>query len=121
MYSWRYLTLLLAFVLATVAQVGAFVVPASQVATLSAATTTTTMTKTVTVAPMMMPEASATSSSMNVAVDTVDPTNFLTDVLGGVLGTPLILAIPIVAALGVAGLVVFLIVSYANPAEDDDE
>ena len=118
MYSWRYLTLFLAFVLATVAQVGAFVVPASQVATLSA--TTTTMTKSVTVAPMMMPEATS-ASTMNVAVDTVDPTNFLTDVLGGVLGTPLILAIPIVAALGVAGLVVFLIVSYANPAEDDDE
>lgn len=61
-----------------------------------------------------------TSSTMTVAATTVDPTSFLTDALGGVLGTPLILAVPIVAALGVASLVVFFIVSYANPAEPDD-
>ena len=51
---------------------------------------------------------------------TVDPTTFLQDLLGGVLGTPLILAIPIVAALGVASLIAFLIVAYATPAESED-
>ena len=73
--------------------------------------------------PKMTPLAMAPvtePSSMAMAAATVDPTSFLTDVFGSVLGTPLILAIPIVAALGVAGLVVFLIVSYANPAEPDE-
>ena len=60
------------------------------------------------------------TSSLTVGATTVDPTSFLTDLFGNVLGTPLILAIPILAALGVAGLVVFFIVSYANPAEPDE-
>ena len=59
-------------------------------------------------------------SPLTLAVDTVDPTNFLQDVFGSILGTPIILAVPIVAALGVASLVVFAIVAYANPAEPDD-
>jgi hypothetical protein len=45
----------------------------------------------------------------------------LSDVLGGVLGTPIILAVPILAALGVASLVAYAIVAYASPAADDDE
>ena len=65
--------------------------------------------------------SSIPSSSMQLAAAaTIDPTTFLQDVLGGVLGTPLILAIPIVAALGVASLIAFLIVAYANPAESED-
>jgi hypothetical protein len=40
-------------------------------------------------------------------------------VLGAVLNTPLILAIPIVAALLVATLIAYLIVAYAQPAEDE--
>jgi len=39
--------------------------------------------------------------------------------LGGLLGSSAILAVPILAALGVAGLIAFLIVSYANPADED--
>ena len=58
-------------------------------------------------------------SSMSIAASTVDPTAFLADLLGGLLGTPAILAIPIVAALLVASAIAFFIVSYANPVEDE--
>lgn len=61
------------------------------------------------------------SSSMEVAAETLDPTAFLSDVLGGLIGGPAILAVPILAALGVASLVAFFIVSYANPEVEDDE
>jgi hypothetical protein len=54
------------------------------------------------------------------AVPTLDPTTILSDVFSNVLGTPLILAIPVVAALGVATLLAYLIVSYASPAEEED-
>lgn len=54
------------------------------------------------------------------AVSTLDPTTFLSDVLGGLLGSYAILAVPIVAALAVAGIIAFAIVSYANPADEDD-
>ena len=64
--------------------------------------------------------SSSSSLHLSAAVATVDPTTFLQDLLGGVLGTPLILAIPIVAALGVASLIAFLIVAYATPAESED-
>ncbi|GAX09429.1 hypothetical protein FisN_6Lh195 [Fistulifera solaris] len=60
-------------------------------------------------------------STLTTAVSTVDPTTFLSDVLGGVLGTPIILAVPILAALGVASLVAYAIIAYASPAADDDE
>jgi hypothetical protein len=53
------------------------------------------------------------------ALPTFDPTTALSDVLGTVLNTPLILAIPIVAALLVATLIAYLIVAYAQPAEDE--
>lgn len=51
---------------------------------------------------------------------TIDPTTFLSNIFVGIVGTPLILAVPIVAALAVASLLAFLIVAYANPAEQDD-
>ena len=50
---------------------------------------------------------------------TIDPTTVLSDVFSTVLGTPLILAIPIVAALAVATLIAYLIVAYASPAEEE--
>jgi hypothetical protein len=58
---------------------------------------------------------------MPVSAATLDPTTVLSDLLGGLLGTPAILLIPIVAALGVASLIAFFIVSYANPEVEDDE
>ena len=62
----------------------------------------------------------SSSSSELVSVATLDPTTVLSDVLGGLLGSSAILAVPIIAALSVAGLIAFFIVSYANP-EDEDE
>ena len=63
---------------------------------------------------------STTSSSELLSVATLDPTTVLSDALGGLLGSSLILAVPIVAALSVAGLIAFFIVSYANPEDEDD-
>eukprot|EP00578_Thalassiosira_sp_NH16_P012588 CAMPEP_0181105842 /NCGR_PEP_ID=MMETSP1071-20121207/16207_1 /TAXON_ID=35127 /ORGANISM="Thalassiosira sp., Strain NH16" /LENGTH=120 /DNA_ID=CAMNT_0023189195 /DNA_START=142 /DNA_END=504 /DNA_ORIENTATION=- len=60
------------------------------------------------------------SSSSLLSLATLDPTTMLSDVLGGLLGSSAILAVPIIAALGIAGLIAFLIVSYANPADEDD-
>ena len=54
------------------------------------------------------------------AASTLDPSTFLSDVLGGLLSSNAILLVPIVAALAVAGLIAFAIVSYANPADEDD-
>lgn len=72
---------------------------------------------------MMAPSDILTSSidsSSNIdSVATLDPTTALSDALGGVLGSSLILAVPVVAALSVAGLIAFFIVSYANPADED--
>ena len=52
-------------------------------------------------------------------METLDPTTVLSDALGGLLGSSAILLVPIVAALSVAGLIAFLIVSYANPEDED--
>lgn len=60
------------------------------------------------------------SSSNSLAAATVDPATALSTVLGGLLGSPAILAVPIVAAVSVASLIAFFIVSYANPADPDE-
>lgn len=74
-------------------------------------------------ASSMAPSTDNGSSSLLLAAGSVDPTSFLNDVLGGLIGGPAILIIPIASALGVATLIAFLIVQYAQPAasEDDDE
>eukprot|EP00986_Skeletonema_menzelii_P001197 scaffold312_cov145-Skeletonema_menzelii.AAC.13 len=64
--------------------------------------------------------SSSSSSTELLSVATLDPTTVLSDALGGLLGSSLILAVPIVAALSVAGLIAFFIVSYANPEDEDD-
>ena len=61
------------------------------------------------------------SSTNTIAALTLDPTTVLSDVLGALLGTPAILLVPVVAALGLASLIAFFIVSYANPEVDNDE
>ncbi len=69
--------------------------------------------------------ASASSSSSSsypgnlISVATLDPTTFLSDALGGLLGSYAILAVPIVAAMSVVAVIAYLIVSYANPADED--
>jgi hypothetical protein len=55
----------------------------------------------------------------SLAAMTLDPATFFSDILSAFLNTPIILAVPIVAALGVSGLLAWLIVSYANPVEDN--
>ena len=65
--------------------------------------------------------SSASSSSMDLSAATLDPTTVLSDVLGVFIGTPIILLVPIVAALAVAGILVWGIVGYANPEVEDDE
>ena len=61
-----------------------------------------------------------TITSNTISAATVDPTTALSQVLAGVLNTPLILAVPILAAVSVASVVAWLIVSYANPADPDE-
>lgn len=63
----------------------------------------------------------SSSSSIDISALTLDPTTVLSDLVAGLIGSPAILLIPIVAALGVAGLIAFLIVSYASPQVEDDE
>lgn len=65
-------------------------------------------------------ESSFDTTTNMVAVSTLDPSTFLSDLLGGLLGSYAILAVPIVAALTVAAVIAFAIVSYANPADEDD-
>lgn len=115
----RHLMLLvLALVCATWNVVESFVQPQAAVMTPMAAAVPTKLSM---LPPLLqLEEHVPPPSSLTLSASTVDPTSFLSDIFGSVLGTPLILAIPIVAALAVASLVVFLIVSYANPAESDD-
>jgi hypothetical protein len=63
----------------------------------------------------------SSSSSFHMAVSTVDPTTFLSDVLGSFINSPAILAIPIGAALLIAFLIAYLIQAYASPQVEDDE
>jgi hypothetical protein len=58
---------------------------------------------------------------MDLSAATLDPTTVLSDVLGVFIGTPIILLVPIVAALAVAGILAWGIVAYANPEVEDDE
>ena len=60
------------------------------------------------------------SSSNTIAAATVDPTTALAQVLGGLLGSPAILLVPILAAVSVATVIAWFIVSYANPADPDE-
>lgn len=84
----------------------------------------TTIAPVTNVQPMMSSSAIPAfepSSSMEIAAGTLDPTTMLSDFLGGLIGSPAILIVPIGAAIGVASLLAFLITSYANPVVEDDE
>ena len=64
--------------------------------------------------------ATTSSTSALLSVATLDPTSVLSDALGGLLGSYAILAVPVIAGLSVVALIAFLIVSYANPADEDE-
>ena len=61
----------------------------------------------------------APSSSLEVSA--FDPSAIASDIVSAFMTTPIILAVPILAALGLVGLLAFLLVSYANPVVEDDE
>lgn len=71
--------------------------------------------------PMTVSDAPVlASSSMELSAVTLDPATFLTDIFGGLINTPIILAVPIVAALAVSGLIAYFLVQSSVPYEDDD-
>jgi hypothetical protein len=61
------------------------------------------------------------NNALAIAATTVDPTTALSQVLGGLLGSPAILLIPVLAAFTVASAIAWFIISYANPADPDDD
>ena len=61
----------------------------------------------------------SSSSDLLLSLATLDPTTMLSDVLGGLLGSSAILAVPIIAALTIVAIIAALIVGYANPADED--
>lgn len=121
----RIISYVLFFCMAAVlSSVQAFV-PSSNVAnTISISTTplkaTSIPTEIFTTTDVLINNAATESSSSLVSLATLDPTTILSDVLGGLIGGPAILLVPIIAALSIAGVIAFLIVSYANPADEDD-
>jgi len=58
--------------------------------------------------------------STTIAATTLDPTTAFTQLLGGVINSPIILAVPILAAVSVATVIAWFIVSYANPTDPDE-
>ena len=52
-------------------------------------------------------------------VATVDPATALSDVLGDLVMSPAVLAVPILAAMTVAAVIVGFIISYSNPEDED--
>ena len=65
-------------------------------------------------------KAFESSSVSTAAFPTLDPTTALSDVFGTLLNTPLILAVPISAALLIASGIAYFIISYASPADPDE-
>lgn len=90
-------------------------------APLMAATTLNHHTTSLNVLPSSSSLLESSTTSQLHAAATIDPTAALSNLLAGFLGSPAILAIPIVAALGVASLIAFLIYAYAQPAVDNDD
>jgi hypothetical protein len=110
--------------LAVVAE--AFVAPAPAMMTtrtsINTINTISTSTSSTQRAAFMVPGSlEASSSSLEVSQLTFDPTALFSDIVGAFVSGPIILAVPIVAALSVAGLFAFLLVSYASPVVEDDE
>mmetsp|Transcript_15337 Transcript_15337/g.33362 ORF Transcript_15337/g.33362 Transcript_15337/m.33362 type:complete len:124 (-) Transcript_15337:273-644(-) len=68
----------------------------------------------------LLADAANTIPSTVISAGTVDPTSLLSGILGGLLGSPAILLVPILAAVSVASVVAFFIVWYANPADEDE-
>lgn len=110
-------TLQIIVLLALAQLCSAFIVPTAAVSAYAASSAAFTATAAV---PLLAP-AFFESSSELLAAATIDPTSVLSGILGGILGSPVILLVPIVAALGVAFVIGWLIFAYATPQVEDDE
>mmetsp|Transcript_31787 Transcript_31787/g.37063 ORF Transcript_31787/g.37063 Transcript_31787/m.37063 type:complete len:137 (-) Transcript_31787:209-619(-) len=64
--------------------------------------------------------ASSAFTSIDVAAATIDPTTALSQILGSLLNTPLILFVPIFVGVSVAAVIAGFIVWYANPTDPDE-
>jgi hypothetical protein len=60
------------------------------------------------------------ATSNTISAVTLDPATAFTQVLGGIINSPVVLLVPILAAVGVASIIAWLIVAYANPADPDE-
>ena len=87
---------------------------------LLASTNDAVLTSSSSLLPSISSSSSYTSSTQLLSVATLDPTSVLSDALGGLLGSYAILAVPVIAGVTVVATIAFLIVSYANPADEDD-
>ena len=65
-------------------------------------------------------ETAAGTSSTTTAT-TVDPTSAIDAILGNLIDSPAILAVPIVTALGLATLIAWFIIAYAEPQVSEDD
>lgn len=94
----------------------AFVIPTSAVSACTGAASCNG----IDTAPLLSTPAFLDNSQV-IAATTIDPTAILSGVAGGIIGSPIILLVPILAALGVAFVVGWLIFAYATPQVEDDE
>jgi len=62
-----------------------------------------------------------TSSSTSLKAATFDPAAAIGQLMGGLVGSPAVLLVPIGAAFLVASAIAFFILSYANPADPDED
>ena len=110
-------------VAALLAVSSAFVQPANFVSSRPAGQSSTCDASLSALAPASAADIVLTNELPSTAVSaaTVDPTSFLSSVLGGLLGSPAILLVPILAAVGVATGVAAFIVWSANPADEDED
>ena len=69
---------------------------------------------------IQLSETMSSSSTFEIAAGTIDPTTALAQVLVGLLDSPIILLVPVLAAFSVASLLAWGIISYANPADPDE-
>eukprot|EP00957_Ditylum_brightwellii_P067741 5141863-Ditylum_brightwellii.AAC.1 len=59
--------------------------------------------------------------SQTLSASIIEPMTVLKKLLGGLLTTSVILAVPILAVIALASTITFFIVSYTNPADEDDD
>jgi hypothetical protein len=112
-FLWFILDMFLQFLLLSALLVlgSGFVTPAAFVAPIAPSS----------VAVIGTPASITFTSQLLLAAATVDPTAFLSDAFATLINTPVILFVPILAAVAVAAVIVYLINLSASPEVDDEE